>query len=310
MRIIDGNLKGKTANPDIINKAIREGGYKFISPLLISSDTSSQNQALDPLRNAIYQGTYDLLNDPQVRTVSVYYKDLTSGGWLGIRENEIFDSASLLKVPILIAYLKKSELDPLYLSKKLFYRGEARDGKNIEFYNLKPGTEYTIKDLIDAMIIKSDNSAKDLLFTSLDPTFRNKVFQDLQIPIPNLNEQYKISPRIYSLFFRLLYNSTYLTNDDSEKALELLSRSDYRDGLIAGVPPTLSIAHKFGQYGTPAAKSDDIAEWQLHDCGIIYYPKHPYLLCVMTRGQDLNKLGEVIKTISQITYEAAEKDLQ
>jgi hypothetical protein len=41
---------------------------------------------------------------------------------------------------------------------------------------------------------------------------------------------------------------------------------------------------------------------QLHDCGIIYYPGNPYLLCVMTRGTDWSALEKTIQTISAMTY--------
>jgi hypothetical protein len=39
-----------------------------------------------------------------------------------------------------------------------------------------------------------------------------------------------------------------------------------------------------------------------HDCGIVYYPKHPYLLCVMTQGQDPETLENAIAEISKFTY--------
>lgn len=42
---------------------------------------------------------------------------------------------------------------------------------------------------------------------------------------------------------------------------------------------------------------------ELHDCGIIYYPERPYLLCVMTEGNDLNELAGVIQNISKTVYE-------
>jgi len=295
------NMENVQARVTTQNYPIRENGYKFIHPLIISGDNSGQNEALKPIKNKIYEGTYELLNNAKTKTVSLYLRDLNSGRWAGIQENAIYDSASLLKVPILIAYLKKSESDHTLFSKKILYRGEAQDKKNIEFYTLNPGTEYTVKELIEDMIVKSDNSAKDLLFANLDPVFKNKVFQDLGLAIPNPDAQYKISPKIYSLFFRLLYNASYLTRENSEEALRLLSESDYKDGLIAGVPPTIAIAHKFGQYNSSVAS--DTNEWELHDCGIIYHPDHPYLLCVMTRGENLDDLSKIITTISRITYE-------
>ena len=42
---------------------------------------------------------------------------------------------------------------------------------------------------------------------------------------------------------------------------------------------------------------------ELHDCGIIYYPNHPYFLCVMTKGADFPVLAGVIREVSQTAWE-------
>lgn len=61
------------------------------------------------------------------------------------------------------------------------------------------------------------------------------------------------------------------------------------------IPSDVKVAHKFGEryYG-------DIK--QLHDCGVIYYPENPYLLCVMTIGKDFEDLAEVISHVSDVVY--------
>jgi beta-lactamase class A len=86
----------------------------------------------------------------------------------------------------------------------------------------------------------------------------------------------------------------------SNKALEILSTVEFRDGLRAKLPPEIKIAHKFGERGTRDG-------FQLHDCGIVYYPERPYLLCVMTRGQDMDSLKEVIQDISFMVYSEVSK---
>jgi hypothetical protein len=45
---------------------------------------------------------------------------------------------------------------------------------------------------------------------------------------------------------------------------------------------------------------------QLHDCGIVYKQKHPYLVCIMMRGTDLDTLAKVIAELSKIAYQYAE----
>jgi hypothetical protein len=63
------------------------------------------------------------------------------------------------------------------------------------------------------------------------------------------------------------------------------------------------VSHKFGQYGVTDQQSPSGQDWEFHDCGIVYYPNHPYHLCVMTKGPDLNALKKMVKGISQITYQ-------
>jgi hypothetical protein len=47
----------------------------------------------------------------------------------------------------------------------------------------------------------------------------------------------------------------------------------------------------------------DTRQKQLHDCGIVYLPGKPYLLCIMTRGQDFTNLTSTVKEISALVYQ-------
>ena len=84
----------------------------------------------------------------------------------------------------------------------------------------------------------------------------------------------------------------------SEHALSLLAQSGYDVGIKAGVPKDVEVAHKFGER---SGFEGDLK--QLHDCGIIYYPENPYLLCVMTQGQNFDDLSATIGMISKMVYE-------
>ena len=181
----------------------------------------------------------------------------------------------------------------------------SETGNNIQ--NIKPSlttvnnTEYTIEKLIEEMIIYSDNNAYDTLAKNLTGDEIIKVYQDLDVDIskafqnPNGNI---ITIKNYASFFRILFNASYLNQEMSEKALKLLTQVEYKNALVAGVPNNISIAHKFGE-----RKYTDSNETQFHDCGIIYLPKKPYLLCVMTKtNKGLNQVTNIIKEISQTVY--------
>jgi beta-lactamase class A len=205
----------------------------------------------------------------------------------------------------MVAYLKQSEKDPSILTKEFVYQPDLKAGlEKIPFddpSNLVVGGTYSVDELIKKMIIDSDNGAKNLLLSNLDTKYLLQIYSELNLKTPDLENSYQISPKAYSLFIRILYNATYLSAANSEKALSILSKATFKDGLVAGVPAGTVVAHKYGEYADTTNYNINFVE--LHDCGIVYTPQNPYLLCVMTRGKDIKNLQNEIGAISKIVYD-------
>jgi beta-lactamase class A len=155
------------------------------------------------------------------------------------------------------------------------------------------------------MIIYSDNDAAQLLIENIDPGKLVKIYTDFGIELPDAEPSgTQVDVKTYAGFFRILFNASYLNRDNSEKALKLLSQVEFKDGLVAGVPGNILTAHKFGE------RIGDGNQQQLHDCGIVYYPGHPYLLCVMTRGNSALELEKFIQDTSRLVFEEIDKQYQ
>lgn len=243
------------------------------------------------------------VKNKKVKHVSVYFRDLEYGPTFGIHEQEKFAPASLLKVPVLIAYLNLAEKDPSLFKKKLSYtKVVALVQQPDSIPKLEPNKPYPIDELLSRMIIYSDNLSYWLLINYLTKNYPSEsphiqTIRELGLIYPKSSSESTITVKSYASVFRQLYNSSYLSTEMSEKALGLLSQSKYKNALVAGIPKDIKVAHKFGELeGLPNG------EKQLHDCGIVYYVSNPYLLCIMTRGDNFNELNEVIKEVSRKVY--------
>jgi beta-lactamase class A len=285
-------------------KWVREWGYKFISPLL-ECETSSfaNNRKYIPFeKNAINAIRDQIQNkNPDIK-FSLYFRNLNNGPWFGINENEQFFPASLIKLPILIMYLKWAEIDPSILLRTLKVQ-ELSDVPQVykPEKKLEKDKTYAVKDLLEYLIRYSENNAIPLLLSILPEDIQVHVFQDLGVPIPT-KEGYQITTKDYASFFRILYNASYLSKSLSENALALLSETTFEDGIRGNIPQEITIAHKFGE--REIIGEDNKILHQLHDCWIVYYPGYPYLICVMTKWEDvpMQRLAWVIQKSSTIIY--------
>lgn len=240
-----------------------------------------------------------------ITEVSVYFRDLYNGPTLGIGEHVRFAPASLLKLPLLITFIELSEDRPSLMETKVPYKGQGKELTQIiaPKESLQENTSYTIAEALRYMIEYSDNHAYYMLLEYLqnmspDNDLLKQTYVDLGIIDPKDAFDETLSVKGYASIFLQLYHGSYLRKiESSEKALDYLTHVDFKNGLVAGVPAGIPVAHKFGER---EGFEDGIK--QLHDCGIVYYPENPYLLCIMTRGKDTGKLQETISTISDIVY--------
>lgn len=201
-----------------------------------------------------------------------------------------------------MAFYKEAELDPSVLTDTL----NAPNYDYEEVQNIQPekplvaGNDYTVEQLLESMITQSDNNAYLMLSSIIDEPTLVQVYKDIGINIQEISQENPhadfLTVREYASLFRVLYNTTYLNEKYSEQALAMLTRSTYKNGLTKYLPK-VSVAHKFGE-----RRNADSHETQLHDCGIVYYPEKPYLICIMTKGTDLEKQAETIANLSQKAF--------
>jgi beta-lactamase class A len=283
--------------------------YKFINPLLeCDNNNISQDKNLTSLRKSIDFIINQEVNNNKISFASIYYRDLNNGPWMEINADALFSPASLVKVPVMIAYFKAAENDRSILEKKIVNTQDFDySQQNITPTQIiKKGQEYSVEELIKKMIIYSDNGAYELLLNNIDDMKIYQVYLDLDVDISKAQQDPNgniISVRDYASFFRILYNASYLSQDMSEKALDLLSQSQFYNGLVAGTPSGIVVAHKFGERQFLPSQ-----EKQFHDCGIIYAPNKPYLLCVMSRSDNFDNAINFIKEVSKTVYNEITKD--
>ncbi len=295
-------------------KMVRENdsAYSLVNPVLLcDTGTEEAFPELRPLKDTMSALIASQVTSDSVDNVSLYLRSLKSGRWFEINGDEKYSPASMLKVFVMMAYDKEAEDDSSVLQKFVSFEASpnpAADTPGQIIPHLVGGRTYSVEALLRQMVVYSDNDALNTLVDNFDKKTLadfNDIFTELNIPSPaTANEQGMdfMSVNEYSTLYRLLYSATYLTPEDSEKALMLLSETSYHDGIVAGVPATTTVAHKFG-VARAAAQNGAPEVDELHDCGVVYVPNHPYLLCVMTRGSNYAELQQDIQAISKAAYQ-------
>jgi beta-lactamase class A len=92
----------------------------------------------------------------------IWVKHLTTGDSAGVRADEAFNSASVIKIPILALAFEMADRGTLSLTDRVtITAADRRGGSGIFRYN-DPGLQPTIRDVLLQMVITSDNTATDL----------------------------------------------------------------------------------------------------------------------------------------------------
>jgi len=237
--------------------------------------------------------------------VGYIIKDFRSGQVASANSGGTFPSASLIKFPILCAAFQAVEERKLSLGTPItLQRGDKRGGSGILKLTLA-GTVYTNRELLEAMIVHSDNTAAELLIRQLGYDYLQKTFARLglhdtvitpdgfRLTSRRVTEDNITSPRDMAYLLEKIYKRELVSAEASEQMLDIMKHQKLRDRLPRFLPIGWEIAHKTG-----------LLRRACHDVGIVFSPRGDYLICVLTSHDVTYKTAKrFIASVGRITFD-------
>lgn len=251
--------------------------------------------------------------------VAVAYETLDGRDRLAIDADKIFHAASTMKVPVMIELYRQVKAGTLSLGDPLPvtntfrsivdgspYALSEEDDSDREVY-AAAGRTLSLGQLCEAMITVSSNLATNLLIEKLGvDNIRRTVtrlgadagggmqvlrgVEDGKAFEKGLNNT-TTARGLLTLLLKLARGQAVDRPSDAAM-IEVLERQRFNDGIPAGLPAGLAVAHKTG----------DITRIN-HDAGIVFASR-PYVLVVLVRGiADKKESSALIARISRTVYE-------
>ncbi|WP_342535523.1 serine hydrolase [Lysinibacillus sp. FSL K6-1151] len=235
--------------------------------------------------------------------VHLFVHNLTTNQLLTSHQLETaFSSASVIKVPILIALLSYIEHNKLSLDTTLPISPD--DWVGFSVISEQRLTQSTLYDLLVWMVITSDNTATNVLIDEVGMSFLNDYFRHIGLQDTVLQRKMmdverlaqgidnRTSARDMAHLFTRIYRQELLTAPYSQLVIDILSRQRVHDSLKRYLVEDVKLAHKTGGLDTVD-----------HDVGIVYSSTIDYSIGVfMTNVMDNEQARQLIGRLSKVVY--------
>jgi beta-lactamase class A len=247
--------------------------------------------------------------------VAVYFKTLDGKVEWSTRPDDVFHAASTMKVPVMIELFHQVKRRKLRLEDKIVVKNEfhsivdrspyslsAADDSEGDLYKAE-GQSRTLGELCELMIIVSSNFATNLLIEKLGvENIRSTVHHlgaDGVVVLRGVEDQKAFekglnnttTARGLATLLSAIAQGKAVDAASSKAMIAILKRQKFNEGIPAGLPAGIAVAHKTGEIT------------KIHHDGAIVFAKRPYVLVVLVRGlADIKQSSALIKEISRELY--------
>lgn len=232
-----------------------------------------------------------------------YVLDLRSGSGYGVRPDEPFFSASVIKVAVMVAVYHRIDQGKLHYKDKIKItkQDKAPGSGNLQWE--PAGTSHTVEDYLWLMITRSDNVATNVLTRAVGGRdYVNKVARSLgardtvlhqklsdnRAVVPSLDN--RTTPRDMATILAKIYEGKAASKHSCKEMVDLLRHNNMEWWMEAGVPPSVKVANKGGWLDST-----------FNDAGIVEYKKRPYVLATFTKygPNNLQQGGNLLADVSR-----------
>ena len=230
--------------------------------------------------------------------IGVYFRDLVGGDSLANDADLRFHAASTMTVPVMIQVFRDADAGMLRLDARTSVHNafrsladgstftlDATDDSDSSLYR-QVGHEVRVRELVRLMITRSSNLATNVLIEGVgaervqasmrglgaDSMRVLRGVEDGAAYRAGLNNT--TTARALGTIFAALANGEAASAAACGAMLDILSDTEDRAGIPAGLPPRTRVAHKTGEITAVR-----------HDGGVVFVRGRPrYVLVILTRG--------------------------
>jgi len=238
----------------------------------------------------------------------VYVRDLDGDYGYGVRPDEQFFSASVIKIPVMVAVYRKVDQGELEFSQEVEIQDEDWAAGAGWLQWEEAGTKQTVGDLLLLMMTQSDNVATNALVRTVGgPDHVNEVARSLGAKntllyqkvssergaVPALDNH--TTPRDMAVMLEKIARDEAASPQSCEYMVELMYTNELDWWLDAGLPADIYAANKAGWLYKVYS-----------DVGIVNADGRRYVVSIMSKygPEDVNEGELLIEDLSRATWEA------
>ena len=234
--------------------------------------------------------------------IGFYYKNLVTGESFGFQESELFEAASVIKLPVYAVLMKLAAAGELDMNEQLLCR-DADKKPSCGALQFFPGAfPVDVGTCCRLMITISDNTATNLLLQRFGLDFLNREFQAICLQKTHLERllfdadasargmENRIVPAEIGDLLEQIALRCFVSPAVSEEMEQLLLKQQIRHKIRGYLPREVPVANKTGE---DAGITNDVG---------IVFAKEPFVLCFSSNRTDVPAAERTLREIALELY--------